>query len=70
MVLNGFKWFLVLYLSKIFLGTFNYNTTMKVMSISNVGGVTHSRNLSRLYLHKQSLETPTHVLKFILLLAI
>ena len=45
------------------------------IEINNVGGVTHSCYLSRLYLHKQSLATPTHVdspplLKFILLLQI
>ena len=39
------------------------NTTHKEsdVKINNVGGVTHDRNLSRFYLHKQSLETPTHV---------
>ena len=31
------------------------------VKISNVGRVTHIGNLSRFYLHKQSLETPIHV---------
>ena len=69
MVSNGFPFYTFQKFSLVL------NTTVKVMSISNVGGVTHSHNLSRLYLHKQSLETPTHVdspplLKSILLLAI